>query len=431
MLRYRRGSCDWRQDVATIAIKSAIKAGRNKEFHPHESENSEYDDGTNNQFNGVNSMSKIVFRLFFLGVSTLVVARSSNADSADYMNGQLGPKTDVSSKSGIESLLDKSNDSVSLASCCESAPNCDNRCQPARNRRGNGTGNGCCNGVGNWLDNTQLFFGADAYKSLGDSGLSGFNPSPFALGNSFGGVSGFNTGIRLGESRVRGQVGASYGAYDIKGRTTTAPIKDNNFEQQTFVTVGLNKRSDVCCGDRISWGTVYDQLVDHQWGWAGNDVYLSQIRGIMGYALNETNEVGVWGTFHLNNDLAGLGFPPNAVVTTIRAMNQTNLYLRHNWAFGGNSMMYAGTVDSADIASWQLGMINLVPVSSYSSMFGNFTYVAPGSATGLVGASEEQWNVSVGMVFYLGKKAVSRTVSGVQGTPLLPVANNGSFLITN
>ena len=51
-------------------------------------------------------MSKIVFRLFFLGMSTLVVARSSNADSFDYMNGQLGPKTDVSSKSGIESLLD-------------------------------------------------------------------------------------------------------------------------------------------------------------------------------------------------------------------------------------------------------------------------------------------------------------------------------------
>ena len=376
-------------------------------------------------------MSKTVFRLFLMGISTLVVARSSNADSFDYMNGQIGPKADVSAKSDIENLLDKSKNQVALASFCESASNCDKSCKPAGNCRSSGMGNCGGNGVGNWLDNTQLFFGADAYKSLGDSGLTGFNPTPFSLGNSFGAVSGFNTGIRLGESRIRAQVGASYGLYDIKGRTTTAPIKDNNFEQQTFVTLGFNKRSDVCAGDRISWGTVYDQLIDHQWGWAGNEVYLSQIRSIMGYALNETNEVGVWGTLHLNNDSVGLGFPPNAALTRIRAMNQSNLYLRHNWAFGGNSMMYVGAVDSADIASWQFGMINVAPVSSSSSLYGNFTYVAPGSATGLVGSAEEQWNVSVGMVFYLGKKAVSRTVSGNQGTPLLPVANNGSFLITN
>lgn len=396
-----------------------------------EFENSEDEYGSNKQFNGVNSMPKIVFRLFLMGMSTLVVARSSNADSFDYINGQMGPKADVSSKSDIETLLDKSKNQVALASFCESASNCDKPCQPAGNCRSSGLGNCGGKGVGNWLDNTQLFFGADAYKSLGDSGLTGFNPTPFSLGNSFGAVSGFNTGIRLGESRIRAQVGASYGVYDIKGRTTIAPIKDNNFEQQTFVTLGFNKRSDVCAGDRISWGTVYDQLIDHQWGWAGNEVYLSQIRSIMGYALNETNEVGVWGTLHLNNDLAGLGFPPNAALTRIRAMNQSNLYLRHNWAFGGNSMMYVGAVDSADIASWQLGMINVAPVSNFSSLYGNFTYVAPGSATGLVGSAEEQWNVSVGMVFYLGKKAVSRTVSGNQGTPLLPVANNGSFLITN
>ena len=188
---------------------------------------------------------------------------------------------------------------------------------------------------------------------------------------------------------------------------------------------------NICDCDRISWGLVYDNLFDHQWGWAANSLYLSQIRGIFGYALNECNEVGGWGTFHTQYDNVSLGFPIGGVTTKIRAMNQANAYLRHNWAFGGSTMAYLGVVDKADIGSWQFGMLNQAPLSNNLSLYGNFTYVAPGSKTGLVGVAEEQWNVSVGLVYYWGGKAVSSTVSGQKGLPLLPVANNGSFLITN
>jgi hypothetical protein len=34
------------------------------------------------------------------------------------------------------------------------------------------------------------------------------------------------------------------------------------------------------------------------------------------------------------------------------------------------------------------------------------------------------------LTFYLGGKSVSPNISGRQGLPLLPVANNGSLLIT-
>ena len=94
-------------------------------------------------------------------------------------------------------------------------------------------------------------------------------------------------------------------------------------------------------------------------------------------------------------------------------------------------MMYVGAFDQADVASWQFGMLNTAPLSHSVSLYGNFNYVAPGSATGRVGAAEEQWNASVGLVYYLGGKAVNSTVSGNKGMPLLPVASNGSLLITN
>jgi hypothetical protein len=369
-----------------------------------------------------NSMLKTVFHFFLFGMTVLVAANSSHAASFEYMYGQLRPTAEAAPISTVEPLafVEESDDQVALASFFDrisgggkgDGKDCD----------GKGDGKGCgdeC--VGNWRDNTEVWAGADAYKSIGDSATA----LPAALTNSFGAVGGFNTGLALGDSRVRAQVGASYGVYDWKGRT--GALKNSSLEQQTYVTFGFYKRSDVCCGDRISWGVVYDQFFGHQWGWAANEVYLSQMRGIFGYALNECNEVGVWGAFHTHNDTATLLAP----ATPIRTMNQANAYWKHNWAFGGNSTMYMGGFDQADVASWQFGMLNTAPLSDSVSLYGNFTYVVPGSATGLVGAAEEQWNASVGLVYYMGGKAVNRTVSGNQGLALLPVANNGSFLITN
>lgn len=381
-------------------------------------------------------MLKTVFHFFLFGMTVLVAANSSHASSFEYMYGQLRPTAEAAPISTVEPLafVEESDDQVALASFFDRISGGGKGDGKDGDGKGDGKGKGCgdeC--VGNWRDNTQVWVGADAYKSIGDQGMPGFFPLPFAIGNSFGAVTGFNTGLALGDSRVRAQVGASYGVYDWKGRMTVAPAQNDSGEQQTYVTFGFYKRSDVCCDDRISWGVVYDQFFGHQWGWAANEVYLSQLRAIAGYAINECNELGVWGTFNTNNDTVNLGFPigPPASQFNVRAMNQANAYWKHNWAFGADSTMYMGAFDNANVASWQFGMLNTAPLSHSVSLFGNFTYVVPGSATGLVGAAEEQWNASVGLVYYLGGKAVNKTVSGNKGLALLPVANNGSFLITN
>jgi len=382
-------------------------------------------------------MLKIVFHFFVLGVTVLVAANSSQAASFEYLYGQLRPTTEVVPASAAEPLawVEESDDQVALASFFDrvsgGGKDDGGKDGDGKDGKGKGCGDEC---VGNWRDNTEVWIGGDAYKSIGDMGIAGFAPTPYTNGNSFGAVTGFNTGLALGDSRVRAQVGASYGAYDFKGRNLgQAPfgIKGDSLEQQVYVTFGLYKRSDVCCDERLSWGVVYDYFSGHQWGWAANEVSLGQFRGIAGYAINECNELGVWGTMNTNDDSVALTFPIGAANTTVRAMNQMNAYWRHNWAFGGNSMMYIGAFDQADVASWQLGMLNTAPLGHSVSLYGNFNYVVPGAATGIFGAAEEQWNASVGLVYYLGGKAVSSTVSGNQGLALLPVANNGSFLITN
>ncbi|REK09402.1 MAG: hypothetical protein DWQ37_18355 [Planctomycetota bacterium] len=280
----------------------------------------------------------------------------------------------------------------------------------------------CCDDVGTWRDNTLFLFGGEAYKSLGDSDP----PIGFQSGymNSAGLVGTFNTGFSIGLERVRGQIGGSYGVYDFKGRDT---VSQNSAEQQTFLTLGVYKRSDVCCEDRIAWGLVYDQFWAHQWGLFASELYVGQVRGLIGYATSEWNEFGVWGAFHTTTDNSVFGISPPPV----RAMNQYNVYWRHNYQFGGQSMLYVGGTDPADIGSWLFGFTGQAPLSHSLALYGNFAFALPGSETGIVGSNEEEWYFGAGIMYSWGAKAVSRTVSGPRGLPLLPVANNGQLFITN
>jgi len=375
-------------------------------------------------------MRKYVFCFIALSLTMLGATKTSQAESFTSLFGTRQTTTGVVPALAVEpsGWSEATADQIEMTSFAELIAGGDK----GDDGKGKSCGDSCGNSfLGSLRENTEIWIGGDAYRGFGDGRYINFNPLPFATGNSAGIVAGFNSGVPLGNSQIRGQIGASYGAYDFKGRTIDDPGQEASIEQQSFVTVGLYKRSDVCCGDRLSWGVVYDQLFAHQWGWTADEVYLSQIRGIMGYAINECNEFGVWGTFATNRDTVVISDAASGITSTVRAMNQANAYWRHNWAFGANTMLYVGAVDQADVASWQLGMLGTAPLSHSAGLYGNFTYVVPGSGTGLVGAAEEQWNASVGLVFYLGAKAVSPTVSGNQGMPLLPVATNGTLLITN
>jgi hypothetical protein len=287
---------------------------------------------------------------------------------------------------------------------------------------------GAC--LGSWLDNTVVFTGADAYKSIGER-ITNINGGTGALTGSFGGVTGFNTGFALGDSSLRGQVGASYGVYDLRGRIRLVP-EDTTTEEQGFFTTGVYKRGDASSGDPLSYGMVVDAFATDDWGVNANSIDLGQVRGIMGYALSERFEVGGFGTADIWDDQAAVtvaGAP--GVRRTVRAAKQFNGYLRGNTPFGGSLMGYAGLFDGADIQAWQFGATGDAPLSNWFSLYGNFNYAVPSASAGPAGSGEEQFAVQFGVAYYFGGKAVSPTVTGQKGLPLLDVANNSSFLITD
>jgi hypothetical protein len=327
-----------------------------------------------------------------------------------------------------EAIVNGQKDTVVPASCNDSVV-CNDGCtsnaagltcgnKPMR--FGSSKATGCC---GTWFDNAVVFSGAEAYKGIGDTNLPPGGGSGFM--NSAGLVTGFNTSVRLGQSKIRGQIGGSFGVYDLKGRDTSTRTQSEN---QGFLTTGVFKRSDVTNGDRIAWGVVYDQLWANQWGLNASDLYLGQFRAITGLALNECNEIGVWGTARTNSD----NYAPSAINPNVRlqAANQYNLYLRHSFAFGGSAMGYVGLVDHSDVGSWTTGTQFVAPMSCRVSVYGNSAFMFPSSATGAVGANELLWALSAGLSYSFGGKTVARNISGPSCMPLLPVANNGTFMVT-
>jgi hypothetical protein len=274
-----------------------------------------------------------------------------------------------------------------------------------------------CDCIGNWWDNTVIFVAGDAWKGLGEVPAGGW-------GNNFGVRSGFNTGFALGESNLCGQIGGSVGLYDFRGRSI-GDGNDAELETQLFLTTGVYKRSEICNGDAWSYGVVWDVMNDNNYGVGGGELTLSQFRAQLGYAINECNEIGVWTAFRATD--TNWDLLPGASVG-VRPVNQGNLFWHHNWQFGGDTTIYAGVADGFSDATF--GLLGNAPLSQSVALFGHFNYYAPSAPAGPAGASEEFWNVTFGLAWYPGAKAVNHTVSGWKGLPLLDVANNGTFQLT-
>jgi hypothetical protein len=277
-------------------------------------------------------------------------------------------------------------------------------------------GNDCCYGGvecgacdGLVLD---VFFAGDGWKARVDDSDGG---------NNFGFRMGLNSSIGSWNG-IRGQLGGSVGGYNFYGRDDE---HTEATEVQTFLTAGAFKRADVCCGERISWGAVWDYMSDNRFGEDADPVDLNQIRYLVGYALNECHEIGLWGAFGLDDDTGDFNG-----IETAEPMDQYNLYWRRQWEFGGETMLYTGIAnDTWDQGEWIIGFNGRVPLNDRTSLFGGVHFIKPSTTPGDVpdeAYAEETWNVTFGFVWTCGPGSARG-----QNAPLLPVADNGWFSVAS
>jgi len=277
----------------------------------------------------------------------------------------------------------------------------------------------CCGCCDPWRlrDSMYGFFAFDGWTDQAD----------YYDGNNFGFRTGFNAGIPLLRSRgIGAQIGTSVGFYELSGRDQDATT---TIEDQVILTFGAFKRSDYCAGERFSWGIVYDHRFNADYGTNGGDsLSLGQWRGQIGYALNQCDEIGFWMTQTNDDDDPLPATAAGLVGATLWAepVQQYNFFWRRDWECGGETMLYMGAVE--DPGEFVVGLDAQVPLSRRVSLFCGATYIKPSVDAGDTGYTEEIWNVTAGLIFFPGRCA--QTCCGPdKWTPLLPVANNGTFAL--
>jgi hypothetical protein len=284
-----------------------------------------------------------------------------------------------------------------------------------------------------------LFSGVDSFRGITNGSYPGNN----------GAVNGLNLGGALVEDYGIGwQVGGSYGVYNFSGRTSPGS-EIGNSTLQGFFTTGLFQRANT--NHRWSWGLVHDWMFSNNFGAFGNSPTLSQWRGQVAWALSAKNEVGMWATVQdrrVTRASGAIGTP-----VSYQAIDQGNLFWHHKFVTNGaDSWTYIGIpldkrlatpANSAgfpvggsggSLGSFIVGTNLLMPINDRISGYADIMYMRPSAAEGMnaggaYAATQEFWNVSVGMAFYPGRAARSQTVAGRQWMPYMPVANNSSFLV--
>ena len=278
----------------------------------------------------------------------------------------------------------------------------------------------------------MLFSGMDTWRGIGDRGATSNN-----ISNNEGASSGFNYGTRLGGfSDMTGiglQVGGSYGFYDWNGRpSNSGTLSTTQVQGQAFFTAGLFKKAN----DYSNWsyGVVHDWMFNQSWGAYAVNPTIGQWRAQIAYATDACNEFGGWGTLRDMGDtnLDGNGNPIHS-----RSMNQVNAFWHHKYEFGGDSWVWFGLPQDSrldhsaggSLGDFLVGGSVIAPLNDYLALYGNMQYMHPSAAPGPVGNSEAAWYVAFGMQFYVGGNARTPTVGGNCWMPMLPVANNGNFLV--
>jgi len=254
---------------------------------------------------------------------------------------------------------------------------------------------------------------------------------------------GANLGVPLPVLRdygFGGQIGGSFGAYHLDGRTFPDgdPTIDPNsalsdVEQQYFITIGIFHHATE--NFPLNMGFGHDWMIADAYGALATSPWLDQWRGQIGYAISDWNELGVWSALHGRGD--GKVVTLGGVATDIgyRAIDQCNFFWHHNYDSGADSWLWMGFLEnekiggSGSLGEYTVGARMQVPLTERVALYAEAEYMRPSAAPGVGASMENAFSVGFGLAFFPNGSSKNRTVAGSCWMPVLPVANNGTFLI--
>ncbi|MBQ7109665.1 MAG: hypothetical protein IJO06_00440 [Thermoguttaceae bacterium] len=265
---------------------------------------------------------------------------------------------------------------------------------------------GCCG----FLQNVQLEAGAFAMRNPLDFEDSGNFGAQFAL--NWASVRPLFCGLNV-------QAGARATQLDFNGTEANGFVTDDA-RTQVFWTAGVFFRAPVGCNG-WSAGVVYDSLIEDYY----RQYELSQLRAELSYSFGGLFDLGFRGAFALNeDDFDFLRLDDELTVEgQATATSYYTMFLRTNFDQGAQATVFGG------VTEWSEAIVGATlesPLTESLAIKGGATYIIP-TERGLGNLrDEETWNVSAGVVWYLGGGARANACGETR--PLFDVADNGTFL---
>lgn len=269
----------------------------------------------------------------------------------------------------------------------------------------------------------HVFYGYDAWRGVPDGSWTN-NGVHF----------GASVGSRLGEfSDATGiglQFGGTIGVYDWAG-TDYRLDNQNKPTTQGMLTYGLFRRAD----ERTNWSAAIanDWMLNSNYSVFGEDSVLWQWRAQIGYIFDDANEWGVWGAWRGHGETQRVMYFGDV---TWQPIQQLHLFWHHKWTPGGADTWIMIGIPEQDrltgggsLGDYIAGAYSLCPLNDRFMLYSMVNYMHQSARPGDPGAREEAWNFYIGVAFFPQPLARSRTVRGHKWSPLLPVANNGLFLV--
>lgn len=272
-----------------------------------------------------------------------------------------------------------------------------------------------------------------SYSVIGTFGFDSFQGYNDLIEGNFGAVTGVNFAMPIPGVRDRGfgwQLGTTYGVYDFDGRVVA---HESTSQQQIFVTTGFFHKAQE--GQRLSYGIVYDWMINDQWGLFATTPTLGQWRGQAEYALSNSNAVGVYACLRDRTSAQTIIDDPDVVLVSTRAFNQASVFWHHKFESGADSRLWFGVPEhlrydgDGSLLDWIIGANIEVPLSERLALYGNVEYGHPSSGAGVEASAEQYYNIGAGVVWYFGGHARKSSINGNCWEPYMPMANNSNFLV--
>lgn len=268
---------------------------------------------------------------------------------------------------------------------------------------------GCEGLFGGLLQNTSLCAGVDAMRSPIDFEDTGNVGGNFAL--NWGSVRPVWGGMHL-------QAGVRSVFTDLNGVQANG-FSEEDCRSQLFWTAGAYYRANQYSTEGLSFGVVYDSLRDDYY----RKYDLQQLRTEVSYTLGGVWSVGFRGAFSLNDDWVELLKLDEDLCVDAKATatDYYTAFLKKNFEQGGEVTVFGG------VTEWSEGVVG---GSIEAPLTDSFALKCSGTCVfstdrGLTDREEECWNMSMGLVWYLGGNSRDSITAP---RPLFDVADNGTFL---